>query len=214
MCVVPEQRRKSAYHHGALREELVSACLSLIEAEGIQAVSLRRVAREAGVSTAAPYHHFADRAALLGLLSLRGFDELTKRLRVVVAEEPRPPQALARLIETYVQFASEHRAYFQLMFRPELTGLDKTEEVHAAGEVAFGIVTQVVGDWQRTGLAPAGELEPLAALIWAVGHGLAALSLDGSLDKRADKAGLGTAELTRAVARILENLFDTGQRRE
>src|SRR5829696_3904641 len=58
-------RTRASYHHGSLRETLVRACLDLIRAEGIGAVSLRRVAREAGVSPGAPYHHFADRAALL-----------------------------------------------------------------------------------------------------------------------------------------------------
>jgi AcrR family transcriptional regulator len=62
---------RTSYHHGALREGLITACVALIENEGIGAVSLRRVAREAGVSPGAPYHHFADRSALLTAISVR-----------------------------------------------------------------------------------------------------------------------------------------------
>ena len=62
---MPGAQTRTSYHHGALRDELIRACVALIEAEGIGAVSLRRVAREAGVSPGAPYHHFADRSALL-----------------------------------------------------------------------------------------------------------------------------------------------------
>ena len=61
---VPVSGTRASYHHGSLREELITASLKLIEAEGIGAVSLRRVAREAGVSPGAPYHHFADRTQL------------------------------------------------------------------------------------------------------------------------------------------------------
>jgi AcrR family transcriptional regulator len=71
---------RTSYHHGALRETLLDATLRLIEAEGIAAVSLRRVAREAGVSPGAPYHHFADRADLLAALSARGYELLAADL--------------------------------------------------------------------------------------------------------------------------------------
>ena len=72
---------RSTYHHGALREELIDTSLALIEAEGIGAVSLRRVAREAGVSPGAPYHHFADRAALLTTIAARGYEQLIAEFR-------------------------------------------------------------------------------------------------------------------------------------
>src|ERR1700733_7896727 len=71
---------RDSYHHGALREALLTASLQLIEAEGIGAVSLRRVAREAGVSPGAPYHHFPDRASLLAALSAQGFQLLAGEL--------------------------------------------------------------------------------------------------------------------------------------
>src|ERR1051326_2342633 len=78
---MPGAQTRTSYHHGALRDELIRAFVALIEAEGIGAVSLRRVAREAGVSPGAPYHHFADRSALLMAISVQGYELLGQRLR-------------------------------------------------------------------------------------------------------------------------------------
>src|SRR5580765_8746547 len=85
---VPATPARDSYHHGALREELITASLTLIEAEGIGAVSLRRVAREAGVSPGAPYHHFADRSALLAAIALQGYEVLDGRLRSAREQAP------------------------------------------------------------------------------------------------------------------------------
>src|SRR5438034_11316270 len=92
---------RTAYHHGSLRDGLIRACVALIEAEGIGAVSLRRVAREAGVSPGAPYHHFADRSALLAAIALQGYEILEGRLRSAREEAPTAVRALRGLIEAY-----------------------------------------------------------------------------------------------------------------
>src|SRR5215211_5683383 len=91
---VPASQTRASYHHGSLREELITACVALIEAEGIGAVSLRRVAREAGVSPGAPYHHFADRSALLAAISVRGHQLLEQQLRQARREAPTAARAL------------------------------------------------------------------------------------------------------------------------
>ena len=81
-------------------------------------MSLRRVAREAGVSPGAPYHHFADRASLLAALSAQGFRLLASDLAAAKAAAGSPVHALSALIHAYVAFAQQQPAYFQLMFRP------------------------------------------------------------------------------------------------
>jgi AcrR family transcriptional regulator len=83
----------------------------LIESEGIGAVSLRRVAREAGVSPGAPYHHFADRAELLNTIAARGYEELTRAMREARESAASPVEELGAMIERYVRFAREHTAY-------------------------------------------------------------------------------------------------------
>src|SRR5690606_38896617 len=111
---------RTSYHHGALREALLAACLRLIETEGIAAVSLRRVAREAGVSSGAPYHHFADRAALLADLATQGFHLLGAEVTVARDSAPTPLAGLTAIADAYVRFARDNPGYFRLMFRPEL----------------------------------------------------------------------------------------------
>ena len=107
---VPATPARDSYHHGALREELITASLQLIEAEGIGAVSLRRVAREAGVSPGAPYHHFADRSALLAAITVRGSALLERELHQARDQAATAAGALGALIETYVRFAGENPA--------------------------------------------------------------------------------------------------------
>src|SRR5688572_12994987 len=91
--VVPAPTR-TTYHHGSLRDTLVQACVGIIESEGIGAVSLRRVAREAGVSPAAPYHHFVDRSALLAAIAVRGSELLEHELHSAAGKAPTGIRAL------------------------------------------------------------------------------------------------------------------------
>src|SRR5512142_2938540 len=80
---MPGAQTRASYHHGALRDELIRACVALIEAEGIGAVSLRRVAREAGVSPGAPHHHFAARSAPLAAIAAQVHEALGGELAQV-----------------------------------------------------------------------------------------------------------------------------------
>src|SRR4051794_37672270 len=170
---MPGAQTRTSYHHGALRDELIRACVALIEAEGIGAVSLRRVARAAGVSPGAPYHHFADRSALLTAISKQGYQQLSEELRAARAQAADPMRALGALVETYVRYAQRQPAHFQLMFRPELCQLDKDPDASAAADQAFQVLAEVVDDCQRAGDAPAGDPAALVAMVWAIAHGIA-----------------------------------------
>jgi AcrR family transcriptional regulator len=198
---------RDRYHHGSLREELISACLALIAAEGIAAVSLRRVAREAGVSPGAPYHHFADRAALLAAISTQGFMLLAARLEDARASATGPADALGALLGAYVGFAREQPAYFTLMFRPELSKPEKHPEAQAAGESALGVLIEVVADCQRAGVAAAGDAAALAAMAWALGTGLASLWSEGQLDDRKLAPDASADELAARVTALWERML-------
>src|ERR1700748_1764471 len=102
----PATPARDSYHHGALREELITASLKLIETEGIGAVSLRRAAREAGVSPGAPYHHFAARSALLAAITVRGSALLERELRRAREQAATAADALGAVIGAYVRFAA------------------------------------------------------------------------------------------------------------
>jgi AcrR family transcriptional regulator len=193
------------YHHGDLREELLRVSLRLIDAEGLAAVSLRRVAREAGVSPGAPYHHFADRAALLAALRTRGFELLRDEL---LAARTAADQAatLSAMANVYVSFAVANPAYFRLMFRPELVDSGKHSEDGDADEAAFAVLEQAIDDAVRAGVIPAEDAQTLAVTYWSLAHGLASLIVDGKLGARAAHMGIDTSELTDRVTRMLATL--------
>ncbi|MFB7874594.1 MULTISPECIES: TetR/AcrR family transcriptional regulator [unclassified Nocardia] len=201
--------KRTKYHHGDLRATLMDACLRLIETEGLAAVSLRRVAREAGVSSGAPYHHFADRAALLSALSVDGFQQLAADLAAARAQASAPLDALTALAEGYVRFSREHPAQFRLMFRPELSQPDKHPDAHAAGDAAFEILADTVTEGVAAGVLPADRAATLAITWWGLAHGLASLWLDGHLDNRSAQLGASTPELVEAIMRGFTALVAT-----
>ncbi|MBB4959959.1 TetR/AcrR family transcriptional regulator [Micromonospora polyrhachis] len=162
------------YHHGDLRRALLSAAVEAIGEYGPTALSLRDLARRAGVSHAAPAHHFGDKAGLLTALAAEGFNTLADDLSQVTRET-------GSLLETgvaYLRFAIEHRAHFEVMFRPDLHRSDDAELVAAqrrAGEaLSAGVATLPA--------APSGLDARFAGLsAWSIVHGFATLWLAGAL---------------------------------
>jgi AcrR family transcriptional regulator len=203
---------RATYHHGSLREELITACVALIETEGIGAVSLRRVAREAGVSPGAPYHHFADRSALLAAIAVRGYELLERELRRARRQAPTAARALAALVETYVAFARDHPAYLQLMLRPELSQPQNHPEAHTAGDGSIQVLTETVEDCQREGSAPPGDPSALVGMVWALAIGIVTLWLDGPLEGRCVSLGTTPEGLTAQITALLENLLTAAGR--
>ncbi|MEV5569282.1 TetR/AcrR family transcriptional regulator [Spirillospora sp. NPDC052269] len=155
----------SSYHHGDLRRTVLSAAVAAIEESGPSGWSLRELARRAGVSHAAPAHHFGDKAGLLTALAAEGFDLLAAALTEAGDD-------LLDLGVAYVRFAAEHRAHFEVMFRPELYRADDPE-VTAAGDRTAALLDRAVG---------AGSPDSDAALAaWSIAHGFAGLWLSGAL---------------------------------
>ena len=168
--------KKDAYHHGDLREALLRASLALIEEGGVQALSLRKAARKAGVSSAAPYHHFANRTELLVAIATEGFDILGAMM-----EEGGAATSLGDCGKAYVHFAREHTAHFRVMFRPELAQPDAFPDGTRPGQEVFRRLVDRVSAAQADGSAPVGDAEELIVLAWSVAHGLSALLVDGPL---------------------------------
>src|SRR6202045_5242684 len=111
----PMSRAKATYHHGDLQAALVRAAMGLLEEHGETALSLRAVARRAGVSPAAPYRHYADREALVSAVAALGYGELAERL-AAAHPSPSTPDQLASVAVAYVQFALDRPALFRIMF--------------------------------------------------------------------------------------------------
>src|SRR5215467_5021752 len=109
------------YHHGDLRRALIETALTMVTEEGAWTFTLREVARRAGVSHAAPYNHFNDKAALLAEVAAMGFQALRERMAAASGAHPRSArQAMLSIAATYVRFGVEQPAHYRLMFGPEI----------------------------------------------------------------------------------------------
>jgi AcrR family transcriptional regulator len=181
--------KKSAYHHGDLRQALVAAAAAILEKGGPHAVTLRAVAKRVGVSQAAPYHHFADKEAILAAVAEEGFAQLAVFMddaRAVAGSSPG-----ARLRATglgYVRFATRHPSHFQLMF----AGILPVANYPSLFEVSlrsFGILMESVVAAQEAGLLRKGAPVELAVLGWSMVHGLAMLHVSGVMNNPGGPVG-------------------------
>lgn len=162
---------KTGYHHGDLRTALLLAALEILEAG--EPFSLRALARRAGVSTAAPYRHFADREELESALAVYGLQELMRQLNDGIAT-PATTSEVGELAVGYVRFALSRPALFRLMFGQECDD-QHDERVRAATalhEYLEAVMARVFPQADPATLATAG---------WSLAHGLAFLHLDGKL---------------------------------
>ena len=192
---------KATYHHGDLRAACVRAAMELLEEGGETALSLRAVARRAGVSPAAPYRHYEDREALVSAVAAVGYRELAERL-AAAHPSPSTPEQLARVAIAYVQFALERPALFRIMFG-EPCDRDNDERVAATTAVSL-YVREIV---RRS--FPQADADALATAIWALVHGLAFLHLDGKLDARSPAV---VADRVSAAIHALLTATSTGGR--
>lgn len=170
-----------AYHHGDLPAALLDAVDAVVRERGVGAVTLRAAARQAGVSHAAPAHHFGDKAGLLTAYATHGFAALRDRLQAAQdqAADSGEPELLAIGL-AYVRFAAEEPGRFTVMFRPEALRAEQPA-YRGACDAAFAVLREAVRR-VRTDLAPDDpELLQAATGAWSIVHGFATLWLDGNL---------------------------------
>jgi AcrR family transcriptional regulator len=169
---------KQPYHHGALRTALLDAAEAILDRDGINALTLRAAAREAGVSHGAPAHHFGDLTGLLTALAASGFERLRKQLLAETADME--PQAYVKALgRAYVRFALAHKGVFLLMFRSER--LDwSSPALETAGAAAFALLNHE-SDVGAGDVADGVHALIVASTRWSLMHGLATLVLDGPL---------------------------------
>jgi AcrR family transcriptional regulator len=181
------------YHHGDLRQAVLTAAIAVLGESGPTQLSLRDLARRAGVSHAAPAHHFGDKAGLLTAVAAQGYQLLADTLTAA-------RQRSADFLEVgvaYVRFAVDHRAHFEVMFRPDLYRPDDPEVATArqrAADALYGGVRSVAA----TGRGPDIPLAGVAA--WSLVHGFATLWLNHALPTT---LGDDPETAARAVAAIL-----------
>jgi len=181
------------YHHGDLRNALLDAARALLEEEGQSDLSVRAVARRAGVSHAAPYRHFPNQESLLVELALEGFVELRAELAKVAAQKGAEGDRIAKLGGAYMRFVSRRPQLARLMFGPQLPNRDRFPALAEAADAIGTEIGNALGD-AALGLA-----------VWAAIHGLATLILENVIDLGQRRSGLDVLPSRAEI--LLRSLF-------
>lgn len=189
---------RRSYHHGALREALITAAEQVIAERGVDGFSLREAARRAGVSPTAPGYHFRDTRGLLTAVATAAFRDFGEALAAADVGPDRVTRLRAQGM-AYVRFALANPARFDLMWRKSL--IDNSDaECKAAGERAFKILDRVVRGEDAHGSACDSEATPSIAA-WSIVHGFARLALDGMF-------GTERQEVEQAVEALLPRVLE------
>lgn len=171
-----------------VRARVLGAAMRLIDEGGLASLSMREVARAAGVSHQAPYHWFADREAILAAMAEEGFRLLTDRLEAATVPGSTAGEHIESLGRAYVQFACDHPSEFRLMFRPDFVDHARFPALLACGERAFSRLPDAIQRCVAEGLPLDPSFEAHVVLAWSTVHGLACLVLDGPLAKKVPRA--------------------------
>lgn len=175
---------RQTYHHGDLRRQLVEAGVELVAERGVDGFSMRELARRAGVSHAAPYHHFSTRASLVKAVVADSYALLAKALRDATTSNDDPLDAIRAMGVAYVDFALTNPERYRLMFRSELAGVPNDADLSAeeVGADAFAVLIgafELAHEYQLLAEGTAASSAAIAA--WASVHGIASLILEGAL---------------------------------
>ena len=198
-----DRQKPRAYHHGDLRHALIQAGLELLAEGGAEELDLRKVARRAGVSHAAPYRHFADKQALIAAINEEGFrllaEQIQTRLREVLDE---PFEQLLGVALAYVGFAQEHPWLMREMFSGLTIERETFASLHAASKTVYRLYADVIRRGQEREKIVEGDPAALAGVLWAVLHGLAMLIIEQQMRPYADGPE-GSKRVTRYTIEIL-----------
>lgn len=192
----PEKSQR-AYHHGDLRNGLLEAARAILEEESLAALTLRAVARRAGVSHAAPYRHFPNHEALLVELAIEGFEELREQLADAAKGQASELERVARIGAAYMRFVAARPALTRLMFGSQLPNRDQFP--------TLGLKADAIG----TEIGKALSDPALGLAVWSSVHGLAMLVLENVIDLGQRRSGL--AVLPARAEIVLRSLFSTAR---
>lgn len=202
----PLRKRPGRYHHGDLRRALLQEAVRVIQAHGVDVLTLRAVGQRLGVSRTALYRHFPDKAALLEAVAAEGFRMLRAELLAAWGEGGRAQFDAMGL--AYVRFALRHPSHYRVMFGGVL-GAHRSPDLASEAAGAFQALVEAIVARQRAGDMRADDPLQLARFIWAVVHGLAMLGIDGHIEHQ----GVGVEDVARfAIARLRTGVAPDGER--
>ena len=184
--------KKKTYHHGDLKNALIKAGVEILAKDGVSGLSLRKVAKRAGVSHAAPYAHFVDKQALIAAISTEGFRQLYERVNAVAEKyKGQPSRQMVEAAWTYVQFALDDRDRFKVMFSGVLEKEKDYPEFVAEAHRNFQLVKMIIEANQAAGVLRSGPSDLAALSAWGIIHGFILLLLEGQISHTIlERAGL------------------------
>ncbi len=204
--------KRPPYHHGDLAAALVAAAEGLLVERGVEGFTLREAARRAGVSHAAPAHHFGDVRGLLTAVAAAGFGRLAEAERAAAAAETNATARLIAIGLSYIKFALTHPALFRLMFHSDQ--IDRgSDMIRGPGRASFDVMQDALATARGRASAglipPEAARDPLVLRQWATVHGLATLAVEGRLGP----PGATQKRFLAAARAALESGLGAGDRR-
>jgi AcrR family transcriptional regulator len=202
-----DPQKPKSYHHGDLYNTLIQAGLELLAEGGVPELDLRKVARRAGVSHAAPYRHFANKQALIAAINEEGFHRLAEQIQLALREAPLEPfEQLVGIALAYVRFAQEHPRLMREMFSGLTIERETFESLHTAYKAVYHLYADVIRRGQESGKIIDGDPGVLASVLWSVLHGLAMLIIENQMRPYADGPE-GTERVTRYTIEVIYGGF-------
>ena len=172
--------KKKNYHHGNLRDTLIQSALTLLEHGTIEDLTMRGLARAAGVSQTAPYRHFKDKDELIAQLKSDGFEQISEIIQGVKDRYEDPKERFYQSGVAYIEFARNNAAYFKLMFSHSFDDYERYPEMIQCREGAYEKFSQDVQECMKAAKGPVAQADHLAVEIssWSLVHGLSTLLLN------------------------------------
>ena len=172
------------YHHGDLKNALIKAGVEILAKEGVDGLSLRKVAQKAGVSHSAPYSHFPDKQSLIAAISTEGFNQLYSELQSVAEQfKEDPKRQLLDGAQAYVQFAMNNADTFKIMFSGVLEKEKEYPSFVDASRKTFELVVKIIQSCQELGILRVTSSEMMAVVVWGQVHGIISLALEGQISR-------------------------------
>ena len=199
----PRATASRGYHHGDLRQTLIDMTIEVVREKGIEGLSIRDVARKAGVSAGAPYRHFVDKQQLLAAVATDGFERLDAKLRKTLRKAGKGPlRRLEAVCSAYLDFARRNAEGYQVMFSSALSEAKPDSALSISSLKPFALLSESVAAVKR-------RSAPLDAfMLWSLGHGLATLDHAGVLARgpwrslakgKSDASSLATRRMLQAI---------------